>query len=70
MKLQKWICRTVSASIAHETLGWLLKCSQLKVLSIGITLVDVYLNWFDWFRFLILEGGLLVILIDCAVFLS
>ena len=34
------------------------------------TLVDVHLNWLNWFLFLILEGDLLVILIDCMIFLS
>ena len=33
-------------------------------------LVDVHLNWLNWFHFLILKGGLLVILIDCMIFLS
>ena len=63
-KLQKWICRTIGLSLAasFETLGSLLKCWQLKS-SIGITLVDVHLNWPNWFHFIILEGGLLVILI-------
>ena len=31
-------------------------------------LVDVHLNWLSWFHFLIRERGLLVILIDCAIF--
>ena len=66
-KLQKRICRTVSASPAFENLGSLPKCSQREFFSIGITLVDNYLNWF---HFLILEGALLVILIDCIIFLS
>ena len=44
-RLQKWICRTVDPSL---------------IFSIGITLVDVHLNWLNWFHFLILEGGLLV----------
>ena len=35
-----------------------------------MALVDVLLNWLNWFHFLILEGGLLVVLIDCMVFLS
>ena len=39
-------------------------------LSIAITLVDFQLNWLTWFRFLILVGGSLVILIDCMIFLS
>ena len=31
---------------------------------------DVHLNWLNWFLFLILKGDLLVILIDCMIFLS
>ena len=46
-----------------------MKCSQL-VFSIGITLVDVHLNWLKWFHFLFLEGALLAILKDCMIFLS
>ena len=45
------------------------KCSQLKS-SIGITLVDVHQNWLNWFCLVFLEEGLLVILIDCMIFLS
>ena len=41
-----------------------------EVFSIGITLVDVHLNWLNRFHFLFLEGGLLVILIDYMIFLS
>ena len=33
-------------------------------------MVDAHLNWLNWFHFLILEGGLLVILIDRMIFLS
>ena len=36
----------------------------------GITLIDVYLNWLNWFHFLVLEGDVLVILIDYMIFLS
>ena len=32
-------------------------------------MVDVYLNWLNWFHFRILKGGLFVILIDCIIFL-
>ena len=39
-------------------------------LSIGITLVDFRLNWLNWSHFFILEVGLLVLLIDCMIFLS
>ena len=33
-------------------------------------MVDVHLNWLNWFNFLILKVGLPVILIDCIIFLS
>ena len=66
-KLQKQICRTVGPSLAAslEPLA-----HRRNVASIGITLVHVHLNWLNWFHFLILEGDLLVILIDCMIFLS
>ena len=35
-----------------------------------MTLVDVHQNWSNWSHFLIFEGSLLVILIDCMIFLS
>ena len=41
-----------------------------SVFSIGITLVNVLQNWLNWFHILFLEGGLLVILINCMTFLS
>ena len=34
-----------------------------------IEMVDVHLNWLNWFHFLNLDGGLLVILIDCMIVL-
>ena len=58
-KLQKRICRTVGPSLAASLEPLV---HRQKVCSIGITLVDVYLNWLNWFHFLILEGDLLVIL--------
>ena len=36
----------------------------------GTTLVDVLQNWLNWFHFLFLEGGLLILLIDCMIFQS
>ena len=39
--------------------------ASLEPFFIGITLVDVHLNWLTWFHFLILKGGVLVILTDC-----
>ena len=50
---------------------WLLiEMQPACIFSIGITLVKVHLNWLNWFHFLIVEEGLLVILIDCMIFLS
>ena len=70
-KVQKQICRAVGPSLAAslEPLACLRNVASL-VFSIGITLVDVLQNWLNWFHFLFLEGGLLVILIDCMNFLS
>ena len=36
---------------------------------VGITLINILQNWLNWFQFLFLEGGLLVILIDWTIFL-
>ena len=50
---------------------WLIvEMQPASVISIGITLVDVYLNLPKWSHFLIPYGGLLVILKDCMIFLS
>ena len=55
-KLQRRICRTVDPSLAasFESL-----VHRRNVVSLGlfysITLGDVYLNWFNWFHFLIRE---------------
>ena len=70
-KLQKRICKTAAPSRAasQEPLAYCRNVASLS-LSIGITLVDVYLNWLNWFHLLILEGGLLVILVDFMIFLS
>ena len=44
---------------------WLIiRMKPVKVFAIGITLVDVHLNWLTWSHFLILKGGLLITLID------
>ena len=70
-KLQKGICRIVGPSIAAslEPLAQHQNMASLN-LFIGITLLDVHLNWLNWFRFVILKGGLHVIVIDCMIFLS
>ena len=69
--LQKMDSRTAGPSPAASLNPWLIvEMYPAYVFSVGITLVDVHLNWINWFNFLILEGGLLVILIDCMIFLS
>ena len=69
-KLQKRICRTVGPSLA-ASLEPLAHRRNVASLSLFYRyLVDVHLNWLNWFHFLILKVGLLVILVDCTVFLS
>ena len=70
-KLQKQICRIVGPSLdsSLELLAHHRNVASLG-LSIGIALVDVLQNWLNLFHFLFLEGGLLVILIVCMIFLS
>ena len=70
-KLQKQICRAICSSLAAP-LEPLVYCRNVASLSLfySITLVDVLPNWLNWFHFLLLDGGLLVILIDCMIFLS
>ena len=40
------------------------------VFYVGITLVDIHVSWLTWLNVLIINGGLLVILMDCIIFLS
>ena len=70
-KLQKQICRTVGPSLAAslEPLAHHRNVASLSLFC-RYTLVDVHLNWLNCFHFLILEGDLLVNLIDCMIFLS
>ena len=44
--------------------------ASLRVFYIAITSIDVLQNWLNWFHFLFLEVGLLVILIDCTILRS
>ena len=69
-KLQKRICRIVGPSLA-ASLEPLARRRNVASLSLFYRyLVDVLQNWLNWFHFLFLEGGLLVILMDCMIFLS
>ena len=68
-KLQKRICRIVGPSLA-ASLEPLAHRRNVASLSLFYSyLVDVLQNWLNWFHFLFLEGGLLVILIVCMIFL-
>ena len=69
-KLQKRTYRTVGLSVVTscKPLAHLRNIASLSLFY--RYLVDVHLNWLNWFHFLSLEGGLLVILIDCMIFLS
>ena len=69
-KLQKRICRTLGSSLAVclEPFAHRRNVANLSF-SIGISLVDVLQNLINWFHFPFLEGGLLVTLIDCMIFL-
>ena len=68
-KLQKWMCRTVGPSLT-ASIEPLAHHQNVEIFSIGTTLIDVNLNWLNWFHFLILKEGLLIILIECMVILS
>ena len=70
-KLQKRIYRTVGPSLA-TSLEFLAHRRNIPSLSLFYSyyFVDVHLNWLNWLHFLFLEGGLLVILIDCMIFRS
>ena len=69
-KLQKQICRTVGPSLA-ASLEPLTHCRNVG----GLNLFCRYYfgrcsNQLNWFHFLILEESLIIILIDCMIFLS
>ena len=71
VKLQKRICRTVGPTHA-ASLEPLAHSRNVTTLSLfyRYCFVDVLENWLNWFHFLFLRGGLLIILIDCMIFLS
>ena len=68
-KLQKRICKTVGPLLAASLEP---VAHRQNVVSLGLfyPLADVLQNWLNWFYFIFLEGGLLVILIACMMFLS
>ena len=70
VKLQKQICRTVVPSLATSLEPLVHRGNTASLSLFYRNLVGVHLNWLNWFHFLVLEGGLLVILIDGMIFLS
>ena len=68
-KLHKRIWRTLGPLLA-ASLELLAHYWNAANFSIGITLIEVFQNWHNWFQFVFLERGLLLILIDCTIFLS
>ena len=69
-RLQKRLCRTVAPSLA-ASLEPLAHGRDVASLSLCYRyLVDVLQNWLNRFHFPFLDGGLLVTLIDCMIFLS
>ena len=69
--LHKQICRTVGPLLA-ATLKPLIYCQNVARLYLFYRYYFgryVHLNQLNWFCFLFVEGGLLVILIDCMIFL-
>ena len=71
-KLQKRIRRTVGPALAAslEPLAHRRNVASSSLFYRYYFGVDVHLKWLSWFHFLILEGDLLIILIDCTIFLS
>ena len=75
LKLLKQICKNeyVGLLVLHFLLllnPWLIiEMWPAKVFSIGITLVNVLWNWLNWFHFLFVKGGILIILIGFMIFL-
>ena len=69
-KLQKRICR-IGPSLA-ASLEPLAHCRNVASLSLFYSYYfgRCSSDWHNWFHFLFLEGGLLIILIDCMIFLS
>ena len=69
-KLQKWICRTVGPSL---TTSRELLADRRNVASLSLFYRYYFgtwhLYWLNRFHFFILEGGLLVILIDWLIFI-
>ena len=75
LKLLKRICKNeyVGLLVLHFLLllnPWLIiEMWPAKVFSIGITLINVLWNWLNWFHFLFVKGGILIILIGLMIFL-
>ena len=72
--LDKLQSEYVGLLVIHLLLLWnpwlIVKMWPSQDFPVGITLVDFLQNWLNWFLFLFFKEGLIVILIDCMIFLS
>ena len=70
-RLQKRIYRTLGPSLA-TCLEPLAHCQNVTSLNLFYRYYfgRCSQNWLSWFHFLFLEGGVLIIMIDCMIFLS
>ena len=68
-KIQKQFCRAVGPS-PTASLKLVAHCQNVASLSISLYkyFLDIYLNWLNWFLFLILVAAPFVVLIDCMIF--
>ena len=69
-KLQKRLCRAVDPSRAASLKPLTDRRNQASLSFFGRCYFGKYSSKLNWFHYLILEGVLLIILIDCMIFLS
>ena len=69
MTSHKIVCVSPSLAAPFEPLAHRQNLVSLNIY-IGISLIYAHLYWMNWFHFLLLVAGPLLILIDCMMFLS
>ena len=65
----KWFRLTILITLVLLMKNWM-DLFLRKNINFFLTELNINLNWLNWFNFLIVEGGLHVILIDCMIFLA
>ena len=66
-KLQKQIAGLMVFASLAASVEPLAHRRNVVSLVFSINLVDILQNWLNWFQFLFVNGGLLIILIDCVI---